>query len=512
MSMSKQSRQRYLGAGLAFLVVVVIVLAWAASKGPIVPLIVLAVIIAAVLAFSFIVAYRSIPQAITDEKAIAARLEELREGASGFYAIWSGTYGEVEVERYFQAERRALDSNRSLHISRIINPSVIPPQHYHLLQSIKSEFGPRFMLHQDATIHSFELFVVDYPDERDSVAVVVVNDILSKRPKVGLVLDPARNARLVGAVEAVRVWFQAIKKNLRPFDPVAVERWDRIAPRYTEFVSKNASNLPFLTAFTSEEADLMRECLSEVAESGGDLSIIEVGCGDGRALRNNVPVILARNVAYVIGLDYAPGMIRAAEAELTTRLNSSDEEVLGARELTGRTGFFHLDAFEMRGVFDDGRLVRPDQFEAASLEVDPQTFEESRKVYCCLLNTIGVIEPLERRKKIVESMLSALGVEDHLILTVFAAGAFPTEAEDLYRGLEPMLDMRIKPTHFDFGSATFKFDGPPGYYSRWFEEGELRELLSDTTLSLARRGRTFEQPTIKAMEAGGYYVRIRRSA
>jgi SAM-dependent methyltransferase len=510
--MSKRLRQRLVGAGIAFLVAVLLFLAWTATKGPIVPLIVLATIVAGALTPLFVTTYRSRPLAITDEKAIAAQLEELRDGASNFYAIWSGTYGDVEVARYFEAERRALNDNESLHISRIINPSVIPPQHYHLLQSIKSEFGSRFQLYQDASIHSFELFVAEYSDERDSVAVVVVNDLLNKRPKVGLVLDPARNLRLLGAVEAVRVWFEAIKKNLRDFDPVAVERWDRIAPRYTEFVSRNVNGISFLTDYFGEEAGLIRECLSERAEPGGDLSIIEVGCGDGRALSSYVPPLLAQNVAYVIGLDYAPGMVRAAEAELTSRLNSREEEVLGVRELRQKTGFSHLDAFEMRSVFDDGRLVRPDQFEAASLEVDPITFEESRKVFCCLLNTIGVIEPLGRRRKIVESMLSALGVEDDLIITVFSADAFATAARDLYQGLEPMLDTKVKNSHFDFESATFKVAGPPGYYSRWFEEAELRELLSDATRSLGRRGRSFERPVIKTMEAGGYFVHIRRTA
>ncbi|HEX3240742.1 MAG TPA: class I SAM-dependent methyltransferase [Solirubrobacterales bacterium] len=510
--MSKQSRQRLVGAGIAFLVVVVIFLAWAATKGPIVPLIVLAAIVAGAITLFFIIAYRSQPLAFTDEKAIAARLEELRDGASNFYAIWSGTYGDVEVERYFEAERRALKDNESLHISRIINPSVIPPKHYHLLQSIKSEFGPRFQLYQDASIHSFELFVADYPDERDSVAVVVVNDLLAKRPKVGLVLDPDRNLRLVGAVEAVRFWFEAIKKNLRGFDPVAVERWDRIAPRYTEFVSRNANNITFLTDFFGEEAGMIGECLSELAGADRDLSVIEVGCGDGRALSSYVPALLAQNVSYVIGLDYAPGMVRAAQAELTSRLNSAEEEVLGVRELRQKTVFSHLDAFELRSVFDDGRLVRPDQFEAASLEVDPVIFEESRKVFCCLLNTIGVIEPLGRRKKVVESMLSALGVEDDLIITVFSADAFAKEAQDLYRGLELMLDTKVKDIHFDFPSATFKVATPPGYYSRWFEEADLRELLSDAAQSLGPRGRSFEQPTIRTMDAGGYFAHIRRTA
>lgn len=511
-AVKKRSPPRLVAAGIAFLVAVVIFLAWAATKGPIVPLIVLAAIVAGALAFFFVTAYRSRPVALTDEKAIAAQLEELRDGASSFYAIWSGTYGDVEVERYFEAERRALKDNKSLHISRIINPSVIPPQHYHLLQSVKSEFGSRFQLYQDASIHSFELFVADYPDGRDSVAVVVVNDLLNKRPKVGLVLDPARNLRLLGAVEAVRVWFKAIGKNLKVFDPVAVERWDRIASRYTEFVSRNVNDISFLTDFFGEEAGLIGECLSELAEPGRDLSIVEVGCGDGRALSGYVPVLLAQNVAYVIGLDYAPGMVRAAEAELTSRLNSSEEEVLGVRDLRRKTGFFHLDAFEMRSVFDDGRLVRPEQFEAAALEVDPVTFEESRKVFCCLLNTIGVIEPPSRRKKIVESMLLALGVEDHLIITVFSADAFATEARDLYHGLEPMLDMKVKDIHFDLAGATFKVAGPPGYYSRWFEETEVRELLSDATLSLGRRGRSFAQPTIRTMDAGGYFAHIRRTA
>jgi SAM-dependent methyltransferase len=514
MVMFRQGRQRWLLlAGSTFLAAIVLFLAWFASRGPTVPLVVLGTIVAAALAAALFSASRSRPEALTDEKAIAARLEDLRSGAEKFYAIWSGTYGDVEVKRYFDAERQALHSNESLHITRIINPSVIPPQHYHLLQSIKTKYGSRFNLYQDSTIHSFELFVADYPDGRDSVAVVVVNDIHTKRPKVGLVLDPGRNLRLLGAVEAVRVWFEAIRKNLKAFDPVAVERWDRIAPHYGEFVSRNSKDITFLDEFTAEESELIGECLSSLAEHNDDLSVIEVGCGDGRALFEYIPPLLAKNVAYVIGFDYAPGMIRAAEAELTTRLQGSEAKVLGVRELTEKTGFLLLDAFETETVFDDGWLMRPDLFEGGAmggqgLEVDPIVFAESRKVYCCLLNTVGVIEA--RRQKILESMLSALGVEDHLILSVFSADAFKTEARTLYYALEPMLDTKLSKSHFDFNSATFHVKGSPGYYSRWFGEPELRELLAAATASVGRRGRTFDHSKVKVMEAGGYFVDIRR--
>lgn len=454
------------------------------------------------------------PEALTEEKDIAAHLEALREGASDFYAVWSGEYPEVEVERYFEAERKALETNRALNISRVINPTVIPDKHYNLLQSMRQEFGSRFELYEDATIHFFELFVAEYPDA-GPVAVVVVNDIVSRRPKVGLVLDPGRNPALLGAVGAVKEWFKAIRGGLREFERPAVERWDHIAPRYTKYVSDNFNQIAFLDSFTSDEGNLVGDYLGSLAEPGQNLVVVEVGCGDGRALLRYLPTSLANCIAYVVGLDYAPAMLQAAEGELVKRLSDSEGSP-AAKAIAERTGFYRLNAFDMRRFFDDGHLRDLERFEMASRTsrsrgMDPTTFAGARKVFFCLLNTIGVIEPLARRKEMVESMLAALGHDDRLILTVFAADAFEEKAEELYDGLEPMLDMKIKKDHYEFANATFQIDGIPGYYSHWFEESELLELLTSAALSLGGDGRAFARPDVKRMGSNGFFVEIRRT-
>lgn len=456
------------------------------------------------------------PEALTDETAIADRLQALRKDASAFYAIWSAKYDEVEVEDYFDLEKEALAKNALLSISRVINPTVIKDKHYKLLQSIRSQFGTRYLLYEDESIQSFELYIVDYPKGRDSVAVVVVNDTLTKRPTVGLVLDPGRNPRLAGAVGAVREWFEAICKSLPVFDPVAIERWDHIAPRYTRFVTENVNDIAFLKDYTTEECKLVGECLSSLVTGGHRLSLIEVGCGDGRAVLQYVPVALAEDTAYVVGLDYSPAMIQAAEVALNRRRLTPELQLPGARALARKTSFYHLDASSMRRVFDDGRLVDLEQLQAGSLatmasEFDHATFAASQKVFCCLLNTIGVIEPPPRRAAVVEMMLAALGIDDRLVLGVFAADAFEEHAPTLYRGLAEMLDTAVTEEHFDVENATFRVDEAPGYYSQWFDEAQLLELVNAATLPLAEQGRAFHPPQITRMDSGGYLVIIRRT-
>lgn len=508
-------RERVLvSVGILLLAVVLLGLAWSLTQDVTMALAVLAALLVVSLLVARASRSRGRPEALTDEQAIATRLEALRAGASAFSAIWSGTYADVEVERYFEAERRALDTNKSLHINRIINPTVIQPKHHNLLLSIRSQFGSRFQLHEDPSIHSFELYVAEYTG-KEPVAVVVVNDMLNKRPKVGLVLDPSRNPRLAGAVGAVREWFHALREPLRVFDPVASERWDSIAPRYTKHVTQNANRISFLETYTTEECERVGGYLASLADPGRGLSIVEIGCGDGRALFRYIPPDLASSVSYVIGLDYAQEMVRVAEAELARRRSTSEERLPGARELTQKTGFYRVNGFELRRFFEDGRLRDPEQLmttaSGEATRVDPSTFMASRKVFCCFLNTLGVIEPRERRKALVEAMLAALGIDDRLVLAVFAADAFAEHAEDLYKGLEEMLDMKVEEDHFNPQDTTFHIDGSPGYFSRWFTEAELRDLMNEAVLELGRLGRAFDPPAVVPMASGGYFVDIRRA-
>ncbi len=514
--MTRPGTGRLIAAGLALLAVIFLVLTWSLSRNVSTTLVVFAVLVGIAVIGGSVSSNRTRPEALTNELAIAERLQALRSGASSFYAIWSGAYDEVEVEQYFDLEQRALSSNGTLRISRVINPTVIPAKHYNLLQSIRSQFGPRFLLYEDATIHSFELYVAEYPKGRDSVAMVVVNDTLNKRPKVGLVLDPGRNPRLVGAVAAVKEWFEAIRRHLPVFDPVAIERWDHIAHRYTRFVTQNVNNIAFLEAFAEEECRRLGDHLTSIAEHAHYVTLVEVGCGDGRALLRYVPVRLADKAAYVIGLDYAPAMILAAEGELVGRRRNVEQQLPGTRTLLQKTGFFTLNASNMRRHFDDGRLseyelLRATATETAPLEIDHSTFAASRKVFCCLLNTIGVIEPYARRVAIVESMLAALGLDDRLVLSVFAADAFEQHARELYHGLEAMLATRVRDQHFDVGRTTFCVDGTPGYYSHWFAESEIRDLLTTAMTPLMRQGRAFDAPVIEPMACGGHFVMVRRA-
>jgi hypothetical protein len=188
-----------------------------------------------------------------------------------------------------------------------------------------------------------------------------------------------------------------------------------------------------------------------------------------------------------------------------------------AKMLINRTAFFQLNAAHVRRYFDDGRLHDLEQLQEASelsVEdgVDHANYGASQKVFCCLLNTLGVIEPAERRLAVLTSMLGCLGVGDGLILTVFAAERFRDEAPALYGELEELIDAEVTPEQFDDATATFKVPGTPGYYSHWFTERELRSLANDAIATLEREGRAFAPIHLRAMGDDGYAVVIERAA
>lgn len=458
------------------------------------------------------------PITLTDHTSIRAHLETLREGASAISAIWSGKYDAAEVGTYFQDERSALENNRLLQIHRVINPAVIPDEYFDLLQSMREMFGERFVLLEDSTLRSFELYIADYPgpSNKDPVAVVVINNTHTGKPEVAIVLDPARDKGLRGAVDSVRKWWSTISEGLPAFDPVAIERWDHIATRYTELVTQNANKIEFLDQYSKREKEMVGDYLRSLADQGHELTLVEVGCGDGRALLSYVPSELASKTAYVLGLDYAPAMVSAAENELA-RLQLMDERIRpDVRKLIDKTAFFQLNAEKLRRFFNDGRLGPLEPLLEASQSadegsIDPSTYAASRKVFCCLLNTIGVIEPRERRIAVLEAMLACLGVDDSLIFTVFAAERFEVEAKALYGDLEEMINAAIDDVQFDTDTATFRVDGTPGYYSHWFADRELHELVNDATEALVREGRSFDPIRLEQMGSGGYFVLAQRT-
>jgi len=519
-----RTMSRPLAVMLVIVVVLLLAVAWSQTESFKVLLVVAAVfaLLAATLTALTQRSSGSSPQTLTTQASITARLKSLREGASSVSAIWSGEYDSSEVGLYFNDERKALETNELLHIRRVINPAVIPDEHFELLQSIRDRYGERFQLLEDSTLRSFELYIAEYPSEseKDAVAVVVINNTLTKRPQVALVLDPNDDKSLGGAVNAVQKWWETISEDLAPFDPVAIERWDQIASRYTEVVTENAGANEFLDRYTSREREAVGERLASSAEEEYELSLVEVGCGDGRALLSYIPTELERRISYVFGFDYAPAMVEIAESGLARLRHSSGFVRVDAKALLGKTAFFELNAANMRRFFDDGRLHDLEQLLEASpsgagVDIDYSTYGASRKVFLCLLNTIGVISPRQRRIEVLESILACLGVEDRLILTVFAAERFAEDAISLYRDLEEMINAEVRELQFDSDTATFSIagsPGSPGYFSQWFSERELSEHFNEATASLIREGRSFGRVEIEPMGSGGYLAVVRRTA
>jgi hypothetical protein len=488
------------------------------SKNAATVVVVLTFILLAVLLILGYTAYRSRPEALTNEAAIADRLAELRADASTYLAMWSGVYDESDVARYFKAEQAALEKNKALTITRVVNLDALPASNHRVLQDMQSRFREHYRVFENSDVDSFELYWAAYPEGRESIAAVVLIDAINHRPRVGFVLDPNRDPNLLGAVAAVRQWYDQVLDSSTSFDPGAVTRWDHLAPRQTRYISQNTLKVPFLSRFVAQEQAATRAHIASLIAAKRQVTLIEVGCGDGRVALRYVPPALAPNVAYVIGVDLAPRMVNAAQEGLRHSIAMDDATVPDVRDLYMRTIFLNIDARTLGSFFEGGRLQDAEQLVSASPAdappaLDPTVFSDSQKVYCCLFNTLGTLDLQSERIELVEAMVSSLGVGDSALISAFDATLFGSEAHAYYEALGPYFDAGQSDKRLDTSERIFEIAGVPGYREQWLERHAYDSLLKavvDSVMS-SRPGRKFDVAVTDMGDVGWLFVIRRRT-
>lgn len=268
--------------------------------------------------------------------------------------------------------------------------------------------------------------------------------------------------------------------------------WDRAATIYDRYIT-DTTHL-FLRNFMKEEKQLLDRVIKDVARESHKISLIEVGCGTGRTLFNCMtePDIVT-NIEYMIGIDNSKAMIDKAKSkrsELVRRrvfTNDSPEIFLFLMEGEKFSQYFCQGKVMMEALRRDFLLEGQ-----LSCKFKEKRYNESTKIICNLLNTLGIVKE-HSRVAVVENMVKALGPKDQIVISVLDANCFVEEAPVLYKALEPLVGY-FNQTAFIDELHMFKTET---YYSHWFTEEEVIDLLSQAGC---------RDISIEHIETGGHFV------
>jgi SAM-dependent methyltransferase len=450
--------------------------------------------------------------------------------------IWASSYTHESIMEYFRREADELRTNRSLRVNRIINPDALAPETWReftdLWHRSPLPLQQRWDVSTNRNVRRFELFSVQYADtDRESAAAIICNDLGGPRPRpaFAMLFDPQVEPRVSAGVNFVQGWFEDVALDSERLVPRSELTWqtDQVAVAYDNQVWKNPALPSFFDEYKRGEQRLLCETLERCADNNErrKVTLVEVGCGTGRALIEAAQPELFEQIEYLIGFDSSWGMLRKAGHNLRAELAGAGTDPR-RRGLLERVVFCAMNAATMDLHFHEGTLQSqrdelPDtalawQPDGASVDLD--SYRESQKVFACMLNTLGVI-PDHDRARIIANMVAALGVGDYLVLSVFNAQAFAEGAPQLYsqmRGVTQAQDEQYE--HFDGHEAVFRVSGQPGYFSRWFSldarDGGTGE---DVTVNgmLDRVEREFRdrielQREVIPIEEAGHFVRLKR--
>jgi len=432
---------------------------------------------------------KSLVELIEDEKDLKRRYEEMRRtsGATSIQAIWSAKYPDEET--YFRIEGRDLQERPNLEIERLVNPEVIAPKY-------RNQFLEFIEHHSNLTVWAtdvteFECFICEYRDGEITrlKALLVLNDMLSRVPHLGIYIDPKKSVALNPLVYAIQSWFLRLPRKQFPGAARGENIWEANAPAYDLYVTNTEH--PFLRKFMEQEQDLLEREVSTLANSGDNVSIIEIGSGTARTLFNLAKNRnLLSNLIYLIGIDNSRAMVRIARGKR--------ESLVLPNETARKFFFFYLNGtrlsqYVLRGNIQLRRIKRDIADSEPIDKIDTKLFDKSKKVICCLLNTLGVMGQ-EARIEVIRNVVTAAGPSDLLIFSVFSADAFSKHAPELYSTIRPLVG-EFNSDAFDHHIYLFRTSN---YYSQWFTEEKICSTLRDEGCSNIR-----VEPMI---DQSGYFV------
>ncbi len=124
--------------------------------------------------------------------------------------IWCTHY--ANVQKYFKDEREDFNRNDRLNIQRLINPYKVNAQpkdfETHINRTKDLANNGRYSV-AATDLDEIECVICDYErmEKKERKALFVFNDRASNTPKLGILLDPAKDNRTSFAVDSLKSWF-----------------------------------------------------------------------------------------------------------------------------------------------------------------------------------------------------------------------------------------------------------------------------------------------------------------
>jgi ubiquinone/menaquinone biosynthesis C-methylase UbiE len=176
-------------------------------------------------------------------------------------------------------------------------------------------------------------------------------------------------------------------------------------------------------------------------------TIIDMGSGTGRVLFS-LQKILGDSTSYC-GLDVSESMIQMSknkQVEMNTK----------------NISFLKYDATNpaIDDLFDD---------------------DDSVKITLCMYNTVGVIDATLRRQ-FFDNMTRLAGKDGLALVSAFNGDDFTFVAPRMY---VPMKDMVKQIDEDSFDEKKLAFKNRLGYYSQWFTQNQILQLLRSTAEPIA---------------------------
>jgi hypothetical protein len=266
---------------------------------------------------------------------------------------------------------------------------------------------------------------------------------------------------------------QKRKRNYNLFRKRDQEYWKRVSEEYDDAFSIHSDlHEPGSIAYEEFE-DTQIEEIMEMLVSSGPTVFVEIGSGTGRYVHKygckmcksskegigfNFDPRYDKNLKLIIGIDCSFPMIKKSLNRL---------RVAGlAGELWNR--ILLINAYGEESFLDLNSLRK---------------FRDSQKVVCCVFNTLGNVEPYNRRLMILRNMRKLALPNGIVIVSVFTAETdkdFQEESVSYYT--HPSVKRLIRPrSMLSFISRTVRTDD---FVSHWFKRSEIESLMRKAGLEI----------------------------
>lgn len=213
--------------------------------------------------------------------------------------------------------------------------------------------------------------------------------------------------------------------------------WNDMSSQYDDNVEGNPD--PVISGYVSEEILIARKLCMKIMKPDVKYTVIDMGSGTGRVLFS-LQKILGDSASYC-GLDVSESMIR---------MSKNKQVEMNVKNIS----FLKYDATNpaIDDLFDD---------------------DDSVKITLCMYNTVGVIDAA-LRQQFFDNMTRLAGKDGLALVSAFNGDDFTFVAPRMYVPMKEMVK-QIDDDSFDEKKLAFK--NRLGYYSQWFTQNQILQLL-----------------------------------